>query len=136
MTHANRRFDRGLTAVLVVVSFLTLAGGTSSAVETKGILKPKEVKALVGNAKSAADHFKLARHFTAMAEKHDAEAKEHDELAAEYSRNPRMGAGAGKVPMAPNTAEHCRYFAEHCRNAAKQMRSMAADHEAMAKAAK
>lgn len=132
MTHANRRLDRGLTAALVMVSLLTVAAGTAAAVEPKGALKPKEVKALVANAKSPADHLRLARHFTAMAEKHEAEAKEHDELAAEYSRNPQM---RGKMPMAPNTAEHCRYFAEHCRNAAKQMRSMAADHEAMAKAA-
>lgn len=132
MTHANRRLDRGLTAALVMVSILTVAAGTAAAVEPKGALKPKEVKALVANAKSPADHLKLARHFTAMAEKHEAEAKEHDELAAEYSRNPQM---RGKMPMAPNTAEHCRYFAEHCRNAAKQMRSMAADHEAIAKAA-
>ena len=132
MTHANRRLDRGLTAALVMVSLLTVAAGTAAAVEPKGALKPKEVKALVANAKSPVDHLRLARHFTAMAEKHEAEAKEHDELAAEYSRNPQM---RGKMPMAPNTAEHCRYFAEHCRNAAKQMRSMAADHEAMAKAA-
>lgn len=132
MTHANRRLDRGLTAALIMVSLLTVAAGTAAAVESKGALKPKEVKALVSNAKSPADHLKLARHFTAMAEKHETEAKEHDELATEYSRNPQM---RGKIPMAPNTAEHCRYFAEHCRNAAKQMRSMAADHEAMAKAA-
>lgn len=134
MTLANRRLNWGLTAALML-SLLTVAAGTATAVEPKGALKPKEVKALVANAKSPADHLKLARHFTAMAEKHEAEAKEHEELAAEYSRNPRMGAGAGKIPMAGNTAEHCRYFAEHCRNAAKQMRAMAAAHEEMAKTA-
>jgi hypothetical protein len=132
MTYATRRLERGLTAALVVVSFLTVAAGTAAAVEPQGALKPKEVKALVANAKSSDDHLKLARHFTAMAEKHQAEAKEHDELALEYSRNHQK---RGKIPMAPNTAEHCRYFAEHCRNAAKQMRSMAAAHEEMAKAA-
>jgi len=135
MTHANQILNRGLTTALVIVSFLTVAAGSAVAVEPKGALKPKEVKALVANAKSPADHLKLARHFTAMAEKHEAEAKEHDELAAEYSRNPRMGA-AGKTPMTGNTAEHCKYYAEHCRNAAKQMRSMAMAHEEMAKAAK
>lgn len=133
MNHATRNPDRGLTAVLVLVSFGTVAAGSAAAVEPKGVLKPKEVKALVVSAKSPADHFKLARHFTAMAEKHEAEAKEHDELALEYSRNPQM---RGKLPMAPNTAEHCKYFAEHCRNAAKQMRSMATAHEEMAKAAR
>lgn len=131
MTHANRTLNRELTAALVIVLFLTVAAGSAAAVEPKGALKPKEVKALVANAKSPAEHLKLARHFSAMAEKHEAEAKEHDELALEYSRHPQM---RGKIPMAPNTAEHCRYFAEHCRNAAKQMRSMAVAHEEMGKA--
>ncbi len=135
MTHANQILNRGLTTALVIVSYLTVAAGSAVAVEPKGALKPKEVKALVANAKSPADHLKLARHFTAMAEKHEAEAKEHDELAAEYRRNPRMGA-AGKTPMTGNTAEHCKYYVEHCRNAAKQMRSMAMAHEEMAKAPK
>ncbi len=68
-----------------------------------------------------------------MAKKHDAEALEHEELAAEYARNPRLG--SSKTPMAPNSAEHCKYFADHCRKAAKEMRAMAAAHESMAKEA-
>lgn len=132
MTQAYKKLDRRLAAILMMVSFLTLGVNVAAAVEPKGILNSKEVKALVSNARSPADHLKLARHFTAMAEKHEVEAREHDELALEYRRDPQM---RGKTPMAPNTAEHCKYFAEHCRNAAKQMRSLAAAHEEMAKAA-
>ena len=35
--------------------------------------------------------------------------------------------------MAPNSAEHCKFFAEHCHAAAKEMKAMAAAHEEMAK---
>ena len=104
------------------------------AAETPGILKSAEVRALVSNAKTPADHQKLARHYTAMAEKHDAEAKEHEALAAEYTKNP-TGHGV-KHPMSGQTAEHCKYYAEHCRKAASEMRSLAAAHQGMAKTAK
>ena len=115
-----------LLAVLIMVS-----AAQAGAVDAKGELTSKEVKALVANAKTPADHMRLAHHYTAMAAKHDAEALDHEALAAEYSRNPQLG--AIKHTGAPNTAEHCKYFAEHCRNAAKEMRLMAAAHEEMAK---
>jgi hypothetical protein len=55
------------------------------------------VKALVVAAKTPADHMKLARHYAAIAEKHEADATEHEALAAEYTRNPRIG--SSKHPM-------------------------------------
>lgn len=99
--------------------------------DSRGLLKSAEVRALVNNAKTPADHQKLARHFTAMAEKHDAEAKEHDALAVEYAKHP-TGQDA-KHPMSGQTAEHCKFYAEHCRKAAAEMRALAAMHQEMAK---
>jgi hypothetical protein len=116
---------------MVLAALIVVSAGQATAVEANGELKSKEVKALVANAKTPADHMKLARHYTAMAAKHDAEAQEHEALAVEYTRNPQIG--SSKTPMAPNSAEHCRYFAEHCRKAAKEMQAMAAAHEEMAK---
>src|SRR4029450_12851550 len=104
------------------------------AVQGTGVLPAKEVKALLAKATTPAEHLKLARHFSAKADEHDAEAKEHETLAAEYKTNPQLG--AAKHPMAPNTAEHCQYFVEHCRKAAQALRAMAAAHESMAKEAK
>jgi len=40
----------------------------------------KRFKALVANAKTPAGHMKLAGHYPAMAEKHEAEATEHEAL--------------------------------------------------------
>lgn len=127
----------GWTKVLfavAVLSILTLfAGGRAAAAEQqKAILSNKQLKELVARASSPADHLKLARHYTAMAEKHEAEANEHAALAAEYRRQPR--ASEVKRPMAPDTASHCEYYAEHCRKAASEMRALAKAHEDMARA--
>lgn len=133
MKRSNTRCFRTLASSLLFGLLVTLVSGTATAVEPKGVMKPKEVKALVANATTPADHMKLARHFSAMAAKHEAEAVEHEALVTEYTRRPTVS--SVKRPMAPDTAEHCKYFAEHCRNAAKEMRTMAAAHEAMAKEA-
>lgn len=104
------------------------------AADPQGLLKPAAVKALVINAKTPADHMKLARHYTAMAEKHEAEAKEHEALALQYTNHPT--AHETKHPMSAETAGHCKLYAEHCRKAAAEMRAMAAAHTEMAKSAK
>ncbi|MCC6590231.1 MAG: hypothetical protein IT168_26295 [Bryobacterales bacterium] len=122
---------RSILTALTLASVLALTTTSISAAE-KDMLSSKQVKALVANAKTAADHTKLARHYAAMADKHEAEAVEHEALAVEYAKRPSNP----KMPMAGNTAEHCKFFAEHCRRAAKEMRDMAAAHEAMAKEAK
>jgi hypothetical protein len=131
MKNGFLNWKQAIASAMVLAALIVISAPQATAVEMKGMLKSKEVKALVANAKTPADHMKLARHFNAMAEKDEAEALEHEALAVEYTRNPRMG--SSKTPMSPNSAEHCKYFAEHCRKAAKEMRAMAAAHEAMAK---
>jgi hypothetical protein len=115
-------------------TLILLATVIPALAEHQGMLKSAEVKALVVNAKTPADHQKLAGHFTAMAEKHDAEANEHEALAAEYTKRPT--GHEVKHPMSGETADHCKYYAEHCRKAAKEMRALAAAHREMAKSAK
>jgi hypothetical protein len=122
---------RAVASSMALAALFVVSAGQAPAAEPMRELKSKEVRALVASAKTPADHMKLARHYTAMAVKHDAEAQEHEVLAAEYTKNAQLG--ASKHPMAPNTAEHCKFYAEHCRNAAKEMRAMAAAHEEMAK---
>ena len=124
-------WNRTFASSMVLAVLMLAAAGQAPAVEPKGELSPKEVKALVAGAKTPGDHMKLAHHYNAMAAKHEAEAQEHEALAVEYTRNPQLA--ASKHTMAPNTAEHCKYFAEHCRNAAKELKAMASAHEDMAK---
>lgn len=130
MTVPKTRWFRTVATVSLFALLFPVAGGVATAMESKGVLKPKEVMALVANAKTPADHMKLARHFNAMAAKHEADAVEHEALAEEYAKHPQPGA---KTPMSGNTPEHCKYYAEHCRKAAAEMKAMAAAHEAMAK---
>jgi hypothetical protein len=125
---------RTVASSMALAALMVISAGQAPASEPKGELNMKEVKALVLSAKTPADHMKLAHHFNAMADKHEADAREHEELAAEYTREPQQG--ASKHPMGPNTAEHCKFYAEHCREAAKDMRAMAAAHEEMAKSLK
>ena len=120
---------KALSTELVLSLLLGFTTVVVSAADSKDILPSKQVKALAANAKTSADHMKLARHFAAKAAKQEAEAVEHEALAVEYAKNPRPT----KTPMAGNTAEHCKFFAEHCKRAAKELRDMAAAHEAMAK---
>lgn len=131
MKQVFANWNRTVAWTMVLGILMVISAGQSPAAEPKGELKSQEVRALVASAKTPADHMKLARHYTAMAAKHEAEAQEHEALAVEYTRNPQLG--ASKHPMAPNTAEHCKYFAEHCHNAAKEMKAMATAHEEMAK---
>lgn len=126
---------RKLTSTAAILGLLLVASIVSvTAAESQGLLKSSELKALVMNAKTPADHLKLARHYTAMAEKHEGEAKEHEALAIEYTKHPT--GHEVKHPMSGQTAEHCKFYAEHCRKAAAEMRAMAAAHADMAKNAK
>ncbi|WP_321476972.1 hypothetical protein [uncultured Paludibaculum sp.] len=122
--------NRAIASAVVLAGLVMSGPSPASASEMKTALKPKEVKSLMANAKTPADHMELARSFMAMAERHDAEAAEHEALAAEYTRNPQVS--AAKHPMAPNSAEHCKFFAEHCRRTAADMRAKARQQEEMA----
>lgn len=123
---------RATASVLVLALLASIAAGVGGAAEQqKAMLSNKELKALVASAKTPADHLKLARHYAAMAERHESDANEHAALAAEYRKAPR--ASESKRPMSPDTAAHCEYYAQHCRKAAQEMRAMAKAHEDMAK---
>ena len=52
------------------------------------LLSKSELKNLIANTKTAADHERLAAHFDAKAAQLEADAKDHDELAEDYKRNP------------------------------------------------
>lgn len=114
-----------LLAMLVVPGLLRA--------QDSGMMNKEELKSLIGNAKTAQDHERLAKHFDAEANRLDAEANEHQELVAEYKANP--SGQESKHPMSGKTAGHCQYFADALHKAAAQARELAADHRVMAKQA-
>ena len=64
---------KALSTELVLSLLLGFTTVVVSAADSKDILPSKQVKALAANAKTSADHMKLARHFAAKAAKQEAE---------------------------------------------------------------
>jgi len=104
------------------------------AAEPQPAVSKKDLKTAIMNAKTPADHHRIAAYYKKQADRMTAEAKEHDELAAVYSKSGDQH--AMKHPMSPQTAEHCKYFADHARKAAQQAQELAKMHEDMAKQAR
>ena len=98
------------------------------------LLKQSEIKNLIVNARTAADHERIAQHFDAEAAKWEAEAITHEELAQYYRRNPDPA--AWKYSRSPRSFEHCDSLVKDLRGAAQESRRLAADHREMAKGAK
>jgi hypothetical protein len=78
--------------VIVALTVLGLAAFasplTAQTTKSSDLLTSKQVKELVTNAKTPADHVKLQKHFLALAAKYEAEAADHVELAGAYRKNP------------------------------------------------
>jgi hypothetical protein len=131
------RVIRLITSVVLGLAVtLTLAAPVAAQAKNKSsdLLTPGQVKELTASAKTPADHLKLARHYTALAAKYDAESAEHAAIADIERKS--SNASESKRPGAPGTALHCDRLADNLRVAATEARAMAADHEAMAKSVK
>jgi hypothetical protein len=102
--------------------------GTASwrASHTSDLLGGKELRALLANAQTSADHVRLQKHFLAVAAKSDAKETEHSAMA----ENRNLGSHfPGTVSW---RARHCDRIARSGREAAKEARSLASEHEHMA----
>jgi len=121
------------TAVFAAV--FALAGVNSiSAATTDKTLSKAELKNLVVNAETKADHDRLANYFEAEAVRYEAEAKDHNELAGFYQKSPDPA--LSKHPTSPRAFEHCDALSKSLLAAAKEARQLAGEHHAMAKEAK
>lgn len=125
-------FSRTLIVLGVFALATSVALSAGQTGKSTDLLTAKQVKELVANAKTPADHTKLGKHFSALAAKYEADAAEHVELGAVYRKTP--GAAETKRPGAPDTAIHCDRFAQLARDAAKEARDLATAHEHMAAA--
>ena len=132
--HCERIANRLEKAAGVTAAAPTANLGTPAPVlqtSANNILSGKEVRELIANAKTPADHRKLAKHFAAVATRYEAEATDHAAEAKAYRATPN--ASETKRPGGPDTALHCDRLAEAARNAATAARDLARDHEQMAK---
>ena len=89
----------------------------------------KEVKALITNATTRADHEKLAAYYRSEVAGLKTKQQDHEEEAAEYFKNP----SSHPSPKYPTLGQHCRDLAGYYRMAAQKAEAMAEMHESMAK---
>jgi hypothetical protein len=125
---------RAYTIVALAVMGLAVSAAGLAAQKSSDRLIDKQVKELITNAKTPADHVKLQKHFLAVAAEYDVKATEHAADAEAYRKHPSFR--DTKSPSGPGTAAHCDRFAELDREAAKEARELASAHEHMAAASK
>ena len=123
-----------LRTTLVVGLMTVLAMAISVRADGAKLLKKSELKNLIANAKTAAEHERIAQRFDAEAARWEAEANTHAELALYYQRNPDPA--AWRYSRSPRSFEHCDSLAKDLRTAAQESRLLAADHREMAKEGK
>jgi hypothetical protein len=124
---------RKCTIVGFALAALSVSLPTTAAQKASSSLTSKEVKELVANAKTPADHAKLAAYFNLEADKLQADAKQHTELAEVYRLNPPT-TGGGKSGGNPQvrSSEHCLAIAKSLTDAATNLRALGREHASLA----
>ena len=131
----NKRVYLGGSAIAVFA--LMLGSFSSQAASTVGDkLTNKQVKELITNARTPADHMKLAKHFDAKADELAAESQKHAQLADQY-RHTQVLASDEHTPtnFYVEEAGHCARLASKLSEAADAARDLAHDHEQIAQQA-
>ena len=123
-----------LHTALIFGLLTVLAVSVSAGADDAKLLKKAELRHLIANAETVADHERIAQHFDAEAAKWESEANTHEELARYYQRNPDPA--AWKYSKSPRSFEHCDLLVKDLRTAAQESRQLAADHRSMAKQVK
>jgi hypothetical protein len=133
----NTTRPNSLIALMIVfLTLLSLAPAYSAAAENNSMLSKKDLKELLANAKTPAEHQKIATYYRQKAQRLNDSSKQHSELAATYAKNPPFAALEAKHGIAfGQGATHCRYWAKRDAEEATKAEAIAARHEALAKAA-
>ena len=110
-----KRIIRSLSCTTVVLGIAAVA-----AAQTPVLLSTIEVRQLVARG-DAADNSRLSAHFTAVADRYEAEAKRHVAMASNVAGNPSRGFGSG-------ISAHCKTLAKLNAESASTVRELAAYH--------
>ncbi len=94
-------------------------------------LTRKELKALIGSAKTPADHERIAAYYRSEAQMLEAKHREHEEDLDEYYKN------SIRYPSKyPTMGDHCRSLASYYKMAAERATTLADMHEKLAQEAR
>jgi|SRR6266567_2971258 len=92
-------------------------------------LGKKQLATLVANAKTPADHARLANYYAAQAQNDLAEAQVHGQMAADFQQS----SAASSAKFATGTIKHCQYIQARLKQDAAKMQAFAQQHEQMAR---
>lgn len=128
------RLHSRITALTVLMMVLFIVPAFARAAQTSNeTLSKKELKVLLKNARTSADHQRIAAYYRQEAQRLVAKSKDHEEMGAVYEKSPLPY--EGKFPYGTVGVSHCRRWAQLDREQAKQAEALAALHEDVAKAA-
>ena len=127
-------FRVAVSTVAIAVLAVFVSVGAGAAAENGKVLSQKELKGLISNAETKAEHERIAQHFDAEAAKYEAEAKEHGELAPFYKEH--TPSQPTKFPGSMQSFQHCDSLSKSLSQAAADARALAAEHRGMEKEAK
>ncbi len=118
-------------AILTFVFALALSG-FSTPTSNPAVSQSKEhLSAMIANAKTPADHLKIAAYYRAQSESYLAESNEHAKMAADFAKNP----ATNNDKVVRGTLNHCKYLAQSLKAKSQEAGRLAEQHEQMAKAA-
>lgn len=123
----------GLAALAAAAAILATTASVGMAKDKT--LTKTELRNLIENAKTPADHEQIAQYFDAEAAKYEAEAKKHQEEATYYAAQPTPANGRNKGFYSQEMQSHCPNMASKLKEAAQEARMIAAGHREMAKEA-
>ncbi|HWT66463.1 MAG TPA: hypothetical protein VN151_10155 [Terracidiphilus sp.] len=116
---------------LIAVLVLTASAFATPATQASTQLTKEQLKTLVANAKTPAEHERIAAYYRALSEKLLAESNAHAQMAAELASN----SATNNAKVHHGTVDHCKYLAETLKAKAAKAAAQAAEHEQMAKTA-
>ncbi len=111
-------------AFVLAFTFNTFAASTSQTTEK---LSKMQVATLTAQARTPAEHRKIADYYRAESRRLLAESYKHIWMGADYARNPAKGVR--------NLSDHCALLAKSLKAESVKDRQLADQHEQMAKAA-
>jgi septal ring factor EnvC (AmiA/AmiB activator) len=133
MAHTHRNLGRRITLAVVFPALLSCALVTGVAAETSPSLSKNELKTLRANAKTPADHQRLAIYYRDKAQRLTAQAQEFSAQADRFATQPATI--ESKQGISCNCARHYRYFAELYAQQAKEYETLAEKHAKLSQAA-
>ena len=105
---------------LAILGIAALVVGSAVNGQT-GKLSDADFTRIARSHSSADEHQRLAAHYNAHAQEHEADAKEHEALGALYDK------------AEPSLAGETRHYAAHSREAAEALRAIAKIHQGLAR---